>query len=1012
MRLRFCSVLLSLATLCVVSMQAQAGVDRARLGVVLYRSHFQPNPGASPDSGSRDGWESFPISQEAGYDPTINPQTVGGESALVRQAVPTRDGPFQLGFIRRFHLVAGEGTWIRAKVRVPYAVGPTNVIISIFRGERKERHIVALMGGAWQQIICPISKSPAFITAVAIAAEFPRASQGRTERFLIEDVRFKALGIRRIDLVMPTPLWDPSRELAYFKRSLHPGENLAVVASVRGHVELHWELVSPEGKIAANGIGASVSYNFAISDPIGIWTLHFLSRDAQTSALLLVQPNEREGLLFDHPPAIPAALLASIRERRSLLEKTTHPESGMNIDSLDYHWLLPGLPSYFAITLQSSELAMLYAMEFRATGDTSVREHARKLLQSIARWRMWVHPWFPAHGYHSYYPVGIMTKYVVMAEQFLGSDLSSEDRSRLDHSLIELSIKPIYEEYVMEDRFQFNTSNWIGNTVGGALLAAMQSDDPDAAGYALGLYAKDRDHITAAYTSDGSYGEGVTYQRFDLEMTTLVAAMTKRLLKTSLDDLLMQPERYMRYASYGSNGLMDFGDSHVDLTPSNVFAYQAAQSGSKSLHDFYFKYRDESTAQILSRVLWESDINASQVSVSPVSPEPASILFDKRGIVVLRDSIDPDATVIAMRAGRNFNHNHADEGSLFYAHGGKLWLGEAGYADYYKDPSYQTYNIQAVGHNTLLLDGDAESQVIPGNAVFGSAPSFTHSLIGDQASLVQADLKAAYGDKVKRYTRSLFFATGGQLVVIDDIKTQLPQRFSQIWHPTQAATLSDLEQNAFHLSNGHTTLDIQAYATGKITTTAHQSPMPLVEYKKAETGIIERPIRIEISDLESRNHETIVTLIQPRDNSEGSRTEPIWTTHENISVLEMGDTGVRIGEDRQMPVNKGCKQILAWWRSGSLLVCGMQYKDRSYDAGLSANHPIDLELERGEGGEMNFEIHAFASTELTLHNLSPANRADYNCSSNCLKSSVHEIHIQAGYTKLHLRFVPKAQLVR
>ena len=1011
MSLRSCIALLSVATFCVMPMRAQ-DVDRSRLGTVVYRSHFQPNPGAYPDSGSRDGWESFPISQEAGYDPTINPQTFSGESALVREAAPTKDGPFQLGFIRRLHLVAGEGAWIRAKVRAPYAVGSTKVIFSIFRGESEEKHTVILQGSPWRQISCPISKNPAFITAVAIAAEFPHANQGRTERFLIEDIRLKALGMRRVTLLRPESLWDPSRELAYFKRALHPGENLAALAGAGGHADLQWELVSPDGKVAAKGAGVSVSYHFASFDPVGIWTLHFLSSDAETSALLLVRPNKPEGLLFDRPPAIPAALLASIRERRSLLEKTTHAESGMNIDSLDSHWLLAGLPSYFAITLQASELAMLDAMEFRATGNPRDRDHARALLQSIARWRMWVHPWFPAHGYHSYYPVGIMTKYVVMAEQFLGSDLPPEDRSRLDHSLMELSIKPIYEEYVLEDRLQFNTSNWIGHTVGGALLAAIQSDDPDVAGYALGLYTKDRDHIRAAYTSDGSYGEGVTYQRFDLETTTLVAAMAKRLLGTSLDDPLMQPERYIRYASYGRDDLMDFGDSHVDLTPSNVFAYQAAQSVSKSLYDFYFKYRDERAVQILSRVLWEPDINAPEAFASRVPPDPASLLFKQRGIVVLRDSFDPDATVIAMRAGRNFNHNHADEGSLFYAHGGKLWLGEAGYADYYKDPSYPTYNIQAVGHNTLLLNGDGESQVTPGNAVFGRSPSFTHSLIGRQASLIQADLKAAYGEKVERYTRSLFFVTGGPLVVIDDVKSQLPQRFTQIWHPKQSATLSDPEQNAVRLSDGHAALDIRAYAVGKITTTARPSPMPLVEYEKAEEEVVERPIQIEISDVDSSNGETIVTLIRPRDDSKGNQVEPIWTTNGDDSVLRMGDAGVQIASDQHMSENKTCKQVLAWWRTGSMLVCGTQYEDRQYHASLSANHPIDLELERGESGEMNFEIHALEPTELMLHNLSLANKADCTGVSDCSESRAQAMHVQAGQTTLHLRYVLETQSTR
>ncbi len=74
---------------------------------VTYRSHFQPNPGADPSSGSRDGWESYPITEETGYEPTLMPETSQKMSWLVREAAPTQDGDLRLGFIRRMHLVAG-----------------------------------------------------------------------------------------------------------------------------------------------------------------------------------------------------------------------------------------------------------------------------------------------------------------------------------------------------------------------------------------------------------------------------------------------------------------------------------------------------------------------------------------------------------------------------------------------------------------------------------------------------------------------------------------------------------------------------------------------------------------------------------------------------------------------------------------------------------------------------------------------------------------------------------------
>lgn len=997
-----CLAVLSVGALCVLPVYAQQGHE-AGLRPALYRSDFRPNPGAYADSGSRDGWESFPISQETGYDPTINPETSQGESALVREMAPTQDGPFRLGFIRRINMVSGAGASLRVKVRAPFVSGDTAIEVLVFRGEKEEREAATIHGGSWQEIVCPIASSPTAITAVAIAAVFPHGFRNRAERFLMKDVRLKALAIQRLELSDADFLWDASRKLFYRKKTLHPGDDLDIRARVGQQNDARWTLTAPDGSRVADGVGGNALYRLPQDAADGIWTLHIEGRDAQATALLLVRPQHPSGLLFDQPPSISAALLTSIRERKALLKKTTDVESGMNIDRFDPHWLLAGLPSYFTITLQPSELAMLEAIEFRATGDPVARDEACRLLEGIARWRMWVHPWFPAHGYHSYYPVGIMTKYVVMAELFLGDALSAEDRKNLDRSLMELSVKPAYEEYVLEDRLQFNTSNWIGNTVGGALLAALQSDEPDAAGYALGLYSKDRDHIEAAYTPDGSYGEGVTYQRFDLEMTTLVAEAAKRQLGRSVDRFLVPPERYMRYASYGKDGLLDYGDTHTDIRPSNVFAYMAAQNKSSTLHDFYFRYRDEGTTELLSRVLWESAIKPVR---AVQAPEPASALFDRRGIVVLRDGVDPAATVIAMRAGKNFNHNHADEGSVFFAHGGKLWLGEAGYADYYKDPSYSTFNIQAVGHNTLLVNGNPASQVLPGNAVFGVAPTFTHTLLGRQASLVQADLSAAYGGSVERYTRSLFFQAGGPLVVIDDVSAASPRKFTQVWHPEQQASLYPAPRNGFRLSDGTTEVDVRAFANGSLTTTQSLSPLPLVDYEKAEHELIRPPVQFEISDANPRANETIVTLIEPHDHSQEVESAAKWVTTANASTLVMTGSGIEIQRSR---TDAGCRQITAWWRDGGLLLCATDYKERHFDAGFSSDRPIDVQLMRDGDGIVRVEIEAAKPTALTLRNFQAVSQMPCGVRAGCSSRDTRVVSIPMGHTSMRLRYVDKRE---
>lgn len=848
---------IALAALCAPMFFVPLVCAQPKLTPVEYRSHFQPNASADPASGSRDGWESFPITQETGYEPTLNPETIHSANMLVREAAPTQSGDFQLGFTRRMHIASGNASALSFQIRVPYATGNVPVTISLFRGKEEERLSAVAYGARWQAVHVRPKPSSALVTAIAIAANFPHSVRGRMERVEIQEVHFTGTGVARLALSEPATLWDASRNLYYLQRAAIPGGSL----HVRAARTASWTLTTPNGTIAAQSQGASFDHTFSATDPFGIWTIHAATVDADATARVLVRSAQPHGLLFDAPPAIAPELLASVRKRRDLLRPLAHVDVGNNIAQMDPHWLLAGLSAYFDDLLQSPELAMLDAVDYRSSGNQASLDEAQALLRSIAGWPQWAHPWFPAHGYHSYYPVGIMTKYVVLAEEFLGKDLSPGVRSALDQALMTQAVKPIYTEYVFEDRLQFNTSNWIGNTDGGALLAALESRDPDAPGYALGLFEKERDHIQAAYTADGSYGEGITYHRFDLEMTSLVAETAKRLLGTSLDASFAGGERYLMYAAYGSDyGVLDYGDSHVDLRPSNVFAQTASLNQSDTMADFYFRYRDTDTAELLSRILWEGKIKPA---AAPLPAMPLTTVFAERGIAVLRDSWSPDATVITIRAGRNFNHNHADEGSVFYARGGEVWLGEAGYADYYKDPSYPTFTIQAVGHNTLLVDDNPESQMFPGNTVFGTYPMITRTEFAGDVSIVEAELASVYRSDVQRYTRTLVAIKGGSTFVIDRFTSLTPHTFTQIWHPEQPIIQGSDTESLFTLRRGDASLQVHAFSTLPLRKVLEQSPLPLTAYDLSMHQPIERPMQVRFTTAESLLSGMIVTVISP-----------------------------------------------------------------------------------------------------------------------------------------------------
>jgi hypothetical protein len=439
---------------------------------------------------------------------------------------------------------------------------------------------------------------------------------------------------------------------------------------------------------------------------------------------------------------------------------------------------------------------------------------------------------------------------------------------------------------------------------------------------------------------------------------------------------------------------MDFGDSHVDLTPSNVFAYLAAQNQSPSLTEFYFKYRDTGTAQLLSRVLWESSI---QPVSKPLPPETPSALFADRGIAVLRDGWGTGANVVAMRAGMNFNHNHADQGSLFYANKGKLWLGEAGYADYYKDPSYPLFNIQALGHNVLLVDGNPESQSLPGNAEIGLAPSFTHALVGEGASLLQTDLSTVYGGSVSSYTRSLFSAPGGALVVVDHVIADNPHTFQQIWHPKAHVTSLDCTANRWRMTDRDTHVDVQSFGTQPLSVSEKLDPMPLEAYERSEHGPIDRPIRLEVSTRLATKEVTMVTVIESETGVSENASGVAWSNDGTFLILKTGGTTLRI---RNAGGADG-PAISSSSQDAVIVLVGNRLEDLRSDGLILTNHDVDIALRHKPSGNVELEIHADTATKVTLQGLETAGKSPLG------PEHASSFEVMAGRTLVSLRPRPK-----
>ena len=309
---------------------------------------------------------------------------------------------------------------------------------------------------------------------------------------------------------------------------------------------------------------------------------------------------------------------------------------------------------------------------------------------------------------------------------------------------------------------------------------------PELALYTNGLLKKLEEHLAASYLGDGSYGEGISYQEFDLETTTVALIALERVFgfnywdRSHVKDSLWYPISTLAKPISGS---LDMGDTHypaghsiapvVARSRNPVFRWFYDLLDHNSLHDFLF----------------------ADFSLPSQPPDaPGSRYFPQKGAVVFRTGWGEDDAILLYRAGPNFNHNHADQGSFLIRALGEELVTEGGYADYYKDPYYDSYFKQAIGHNTVLVDHDPESQEIAGTlGSLSGYPKITDVILSRSFDSLSSELQQVYRDRLRRFCRRVLFVKPEYFVIYDELAgNREPAQFDWLLHlPDRARVKAD-----------------------------------------------------------------------------------------------------------------------------------------------------------------------------------------------------------------------------
>lgn len=763
-------------------------------------------------------WASYPPAQDIGYEPSISPTSdydAPGGRALMRVVKPNRAGSQRFGFIKKVRGIVASDSRLQFAYRLN---APSAAVIEVgFAGLDGRPYTTQLTSKTNQWGVAEFSFSElrapvgVAVEAVYIVALVPNANPDFIYRFMIDDLTLSAVTEARFPVTIPrAEMIEPWPALISGK-SYRLGDSIVLEARAPSRLvksecsletqtgqKITTERLYNDGTHGDKTAGDSVwtnnkLYELRAGDPTGVWLGRLRGttsdgRSVETDIRLIVRP----GSATDHPRLFFAAIdrekliarsrdpkLASLWTYLQTTAKTTRTtgdisHGGNAFELLDSEYLLPSLLGYFDVLNRARARIAYNAFDAYISGNAEARTAAKSALLAVARWKHWEPPWFRAHGQHTYYPAGLLAADVAFGYDLLYDDLSEPERALIRRALIEKSIMPTFKEYVVDNRLMTNTSNWIAHTVGGSLIAAAsiandlteQEREGQFEVYVGGLLRKLEDHMTASYLADGSYGEGISYHEFDAETLGPALVALQRVFgidywrQTHVLDSLSYPLYTLTWPVSGSP---DMGDTHPPaghgIAP---FVYQSKDPWVR----WYYSQFDRPS---LSKFIFYDD------SVQPQAPKlPTSRIFEDKGNAVFRTGWTPDDVVFLFRAGPNFNHHHSDQGSFLLTAFGEVLVSEAGWSDYYKDPYYATFFTQAVGHNTVLVGGNPESQTIADTPQFralSNYPRITDSITSEFYDGVRSELSSVYQNRLARYVRSIVFVKPNYFVVFDDLKT-------------------------------------------------------------------------------------------------------------------------------------------------------------------------------------------------------------------------------------------------
>lgn len=446
------------------------------------------------------------------------------------------------------------------------------------------------------------------------------------------------------------------------------------------------------------------------------------------------------------------------------------------------------------------------ALAYQMTGDKKYSDKIREVLGKTAKVKSWGDAEMLARtpAWRSELQMAHRAFQLAVAYDAVYADMTPSERKEIARGLYNLAVEPLLGDWLNEPTriHSLNSMghNWWTSCVGmGALLGlAIGNEVPEAAAGAEAAVEALPEWFDFAgdviqrkpktFDRDGGMYESINYASFGTaEALLLRMAWLNSHPGARLEDIPQMGKlaSFFSHVAYPRTGMLysiNFGDSHKKVTgeSSMLLAYAMGEESDDVL--WYLdqlepgQHREGFPLHFPMGFLY-----TPRGKKAPEVPNlPKSHLWADFGWATMRDSWEPDATMLAVKSGATWNHSHADANSLILFHKGEDIIKDAGNCSYGK-PEYRKYFFQSEAHNVVRFDGQGQPtfQQYHGTMLPGSVSGLVD---GGNIKYVLADGTGPMSHLLNRNFRH-FLWIDDVIYVIDDLGSHKPGHFEWLWHP-------------------------------------------------------------------------------------------------------------------------------------------------------------------------------------------------------------------------------------